>query len=119
MQGASPLIINSDLSYNTSNAYTSFLSTVVFNYFYDKVYSVGTMQRENTVEKAVPTLDLINKFELKKYKLTINFGIINILDPKYKLTMDTKDPNTSAVSETLINSYHKGIVYSLGLTWTL
>ncbi len=119
MQGAAPWLVNADLSYNTSNENTSFLSTLVFNYFYDKVFSVGTTARENTIEKAVPTLDFVNKFELKKYNLGINLSVMNILNPKYKLTMDTRDPNTGSVSETLVNSYRKGVIFSFGLTWTL
>jgi len=119
MQGATPWLVNADLSYNTSNEHTSLLSTLVFNYFYDKVYSVGTNGLENTVEKSVPTLDFVNKFELKKYKLGLSLSAMNLLNPKYRLTQDTKDPNTGAMTETLVSSFRKGMVFSVGLTWTL
>ncbi|WP_264535294.1 TonB-dependent receptor [Flavobacterium sp. N1736] len=119
MQGASPLLINSDLSYSTGNDETSLLSTLVFNYFYDKVYTVGTSERENIVEKAVPTLDFINTFEFKKYKLALNFGARNILNSRFWLTQKTTSTVTNETTDTLISSYRKGATIVLGLSWQL
>lgn len=119
MQGASPLLVNSDLSFNTSNRETSLLSTLVFNYFYDKVYTVGTSLRENIVEKAVPTLDFVNHFELKKYKLTMNLGVRNILNPRFWLTQQTTSTVTGETKDTLISSYRKGVTMVFGLSWQL
>lgn len=118
MQGASPLLINADLSYNTSNGHTALTSTVVFNYAHDKVYSLGTVGLENIVEKSVPTLDFINRFELKKYKLGLNLGVKNILNPKFRLTQETTDLSGQK-NETEVSSYRKGLVVSFGLNWTL
>ncbi|WP_281227022.1 TonB-dependent receptor [Flavobacterium aquiphilum] len=119
MQGASPLLLNTDLSFTASNKQTSFLSTLVFNYFYDKVYTVGTNVRENIIEKAVPTLDFINHFELKQYKLEINFGLKNMLNPKFWLTQQTTSTVTNETNETLISSYKKGQTFVFGLNWQL
>jgi len=119
MQGASPLLINSDLSYSTSGDKTSFLSTLVFNYAYDKVYSVGTTGRENVLEKAVPTLDFINSFGLKKSKLTINLGARNILNSEFKLTQRATSNVTGETKDILISSYKKGVTLFLGLNWQL
>ncbi|KAF2335719.1 TonB-dependent receptor [Flavobacterium daemonense] len=119
MQGASPLLVNSDLSFSTGNDETSLLSTLVFNYFYDKVYTVGTSLRENTIEKAVPTLDFINNFEFKKYKLGINFGVRNILNARYWLTQQTTSTVTNETKDTLISSYRKGSTIVFGLNWQL
>lgn len=118
MQGASPLLINADLSYNMSNDHNALTSTVVFNYSHDKVYSLGTVGLENIVEKSVPTLDFINKFELKKYKLAFNLGVKNILDPKFRLTQETTDLSGQK-SDTEVSSYRKGLAVSFGLNWTL
>lgn len=119
MQGASPLLINSDLSYTTSNSETSLLSTLVLNYFYDKVYTVGTSLRENIVEKAVPTLDFINNFEIKKYNLTINLGVKNIINSEFRLTQKTTSTITNETKETLISSYRKGTNIYFGLAFQL
>ncbi len=119
MQGASPFLANADLSFNTSGEKTSLLSTLVFNYFYDKVYSVGTTGRENLIEKAVPTLDFINSFELKKSRLTINLGAKNILNPEFKLTQQATSNVIGKTSDVLISSYKKGVTLVLGLNWQL
>ncbi|AHF17846.1 TonB-dependent receptor [Niabella soli] len=119
MQGASPLLVNADLSYNTSSDKTSFLSTLVLNYAYDKVYSVGTTGRENVLEKAVPTLDFINSFGLKKSKLAINFGARNILNSEFKLTQRATSNVTGETKDILISSYKKGVTLVLGVNWQL
>ncbi|NMH28543.1 TonB-dependent receptor [Flavobacterium silvaticum] len=119
MQGATPLLINSDLSYSASNAKTWFLSTVIFNYFYDKVYTVGTATRENIVEKAVPTLDFVNRLELKDYKLTLSAGARNILNPRYWLTQQTTSTVSGDTTDSLISSYRKGVTVFFGLNWQL
>lgn len=118
MQGASPLLINADLSYNSSNDYTALTSTVVFNYSHDKVFSLGTVGLENIVEKSVPTLDFINRFELKKYKLGFSLGVKNLLNPKFRLTQETTDLSGQK-SDTEVSNYRKGLVVNFGLNWTL
>jgi len=119
MQGASPLLVNSDVSFSSSTENTSFLSTLVFNYFYDKVYSVGTTGRENLIEKSVPTLDFINRFELKKNKMAISLGARNILNPKYRLTQQATSNVTGVTTDVPISSYRKGAIIMLGLSWQL
>jgi TonB-dependent receptor len=119
MQGASPLLINADLSYSASNNKASFLSTLVFNYAYDKVFSVGTTGRENIIEKSAPILDFINSFELKKSKVTINLGARNILDPKFELTQKATSNVTGKTTDVLISSYKKGATLFLGFGWHL
>jgi TonB-dependent receptor len=117
LEGASPLLINSDLSYNFSNSKNSLTSSLVFNYFYDKVYSIGTATNENIVEKAVPTLDFVNRFEFVKNKLGINLSIKNILNPKFNLTQETFGNNTK--TETIVGNFKKGIFASFGIYWNL
>jgi TonB-dependent receptor len=118
LEGSSPLLINSDLSYNFSNEKNILTSTVVFNYFYDKIYSLGTSGNENIVEKSIPALDFVNKFEIKKYNLGISLSIKNILNPNVNLTQKT-DAVTGGMNETIVSSYKKGMFFSFGLNWTL
>ncbi|WP_281636471.1 TonB-dependent receptor [Flavobacterium marginilacus] len=119
MQGAAPLLVNSDISFSTDSENTTFLSTLVFNYFYDKVYSVGTTGRENLIERAVPTLDFINRFEFKKSKMTLSLGARNILNPKFRLTQQATSNITGLTQDVLISSYRKGAIISMGLNWQL
>ncbi len=118
MQGAAPWLVNSDLSYNFKNENNALTSTLVFSYFYDKVYSVGTGGNENILEKSVPSLDLVNKFELVKSKLQLSVAVKNLLDPEYRLTQETTT-EAGVTSDSVVNSYKKGLFFSFGLNWTL
>jgi hypothetical protein len=119
MQGAAPLLVNSDLSFSTDTDSTSLLSTLVFNYFADKVYSVGTTGRENLIERSVPTLDFVNRVEFKKLKMTLSLGARNILNPKFRLTQQATSNVTGTTEDILISSYRKGAIISMGLNWQL
>lgn len=121
MQGAAPILLNSDLSYYASNDNTSLTSTLVYGYFNEKVFSVGTGGpggNENIMEKSVSTLDFVNKFQFKKSNLGISLSAKNILDPKYRLTQKTTTA-AGVTDDTLISVYRKGVFFSLGLSWTL
>ena len=117
LEGASPLLINSDFSYNFNNGKHSLTSTIVMNYFHDKIYSIGTSTNENIVEKGVPTLDFVNKFEFIKNKLGVNFSLKNILNPNFKLTKDYI--NNGNDRQATVGQYKKGVFTSLGIYWNL
>lgn len=117
LEGASPLLINSDISYNFTNPKNSLTTSLVFNYFYDKIYSIGTATNQNIVEKSVPTLDFVNKFEFIKNKLGVNLSLKNILNPNFRLTQETTQNNTT--TDTIVSSYKKGVFASFGIYWNL
>ncbi|MVO10071.1 TonB-dependent receptor plug domain-containing protein [Flavobacterium sp. TP390] len=112
LEGATPLVINSDISYNFDNAENALTSTVVFNYFYDKIFSLGTSDNQNIVEKSIPTLDFVNKFEIKKYNLNLNLSLKNLLNPNIKLTQESTD--NGITTENVVSSYKKGVFVSFG-----
>jgi outer membrane receptor protein involved in Fe transport len=117
LEGASPLLINSDLSYNFNNEKHSLTSTIVMNYFHDKIYSIGTSTNENIVEKGITTLDFVNKFEFIKNKLGINFSLKNILNPNFKLTKDYI--SNGIANQAIVGQYKKGVFTSIGIYWNL
>lgn len=117
LEGASPLLINSDLSYYYSNEKNSLTSTIVLNYFYDKIYSIGTSTNENIVEKGIPTLDFVNKFDFIKNKLGMKFSLKNILNPNFKLTKDFVKEDKQG--EAIVRQYKKGVFVSFGVFWNL
>lgn len=117
LEGASPLLINTDLSYHRKDERTEFTSTVVFNYFYDKIFSIGTSLNENIIEKSVPTLDFVNKIQFKKSGLGLSLSVRNILNPEFRLTQETI--NNGQTDDALISSYKKGIAFSFGIQWTM
>lgn len=118
LQGASPLLINADLSFTKGNESYGLTSTAVFNYFHDKVFAIGTADSQNIVEKAVPSLDFINRLDLKKSGIGISFSVKNILDPRFRLTQEATSIS-GTTSDRSISDYKKGLFLGLGLSWTL
>ncbi|WP_299313478.1 TonB-dependent receptor [uncultured Aquimarina sp.] len=111
LTGASDLLINADLSYAkdfTKNA--NILATVSYNYFSDRIYSLGTNGRGNIVDKAVGTLDFILRSSLTK-NLSLGVAVKNILDPRIERTQE------NPTNEPLILSYKKGLNTSFSLTY--
>lgn len=117
LEGASPLLINADLNYNYSNEKRSLTSTLVLNYFYDKIYSIGTSTNQNIIEKGVPTLDLVNKFDFVKNKLGVYLNVQNILNPDFKLTKEYLNNGNPATAN--IGQYKKGLTTSIKFYWNL
>ncbi|CAN0304017.1 unnamed protein product, partial [Chrysoparadoxa australica] len=64
LQGAAPFLINADINYNTFIGTSNLNTALVFSYFSDRVYSVGTRGFENITEKGVPTLDFVSSLKL-------------------------------------------------------
>jgi hypothetical protein len=113
LQGASPLLVNADLTYRKTTERYEWTSSLVANYFSDRVYSIGTRGFANIVEKGIPTLDFITQADLGK-----NFGVSlklrNLLDPEYSLT---RESNGNANPDTTLEAFKLGVDVSLGLTY--
>ncbi len=110
--GASDLLLNADLSFNKEwkNKDASVGSTIAYSYFSDRIYSIGTSDRGNLIDKAFGTLDFITRAKINK-----NFGanliIKNILNP----TIDRIQDNESKQINVL--SYKKGLNFNFSFTY--
>lgn len=80
LQGASPFLINADVSYTPTFGNYKPVANVVFSYFSDRIDALGSGQLGNIVEKAVPTLDFIWKNTITD-NFQINASIKNLLNP--------------------------------------
>lgn len=110
LEGATPLLVNSDLTYNRKiNSESSFTSTLVLNYFSDRVYSIGTRGFENIIEKSIPTLDFIAKLNLNK-KYNISFKGQNLLNP----AIETSREGASGGDNITLRTFKRGVNLSLG-----
>lgn len=113
LQGASPLLGNADITFRKSNDNYSWTSSLVMNYFSDRIFSIGTRGYENIIEKGIPTLDFVTQTSLGK-----NFGISlkakNLLNPDFKLTRESAGNSSEDI---VLSSYKRGIDISLGLTY--
>jgi len=80
LQGASPLLLNADLSYRPTFGSYKPVANLVFSYFSDRIDALGSGQLGNIIEKSVPTLDFILKNNINK-NVELNASFKNLLNP--------------------------------------
>ncbi|GAA4800704.1 TonB-dependent receptor [Litoribaculum gwangyangense] len=108
LEGASPIIINADLSYKPviSESFKP-AANLIFNYSSDRIFSLGSGDVGNIIEKAVPKLDFILKNQIGK-NTEINLSAKNLLDP----SIETIRENTGD-GDVLLSSFKRGITFGL------
>ena len=112
LEGATPFLMNADITYNKKYENNEFTSSLVFNYFSDRVYSIGTRGFENIIEKGIPTLDLVSSLKLgQKYSLKLK--ATNLLNPAFQLSRESSTNGSNVV----LRNYKKGVNLSLGLSY--
>ena len=83
---------------------------MVYTYFSDRLYAIGTNDRGDLVDKAFGSLDFIAKSKLNK-KIGIDFILKNLLDPR----IDRVQANNNGYINVL--SYKKGLAFSLNINY--
>jgi len=110
--GASDLLINADVTYfkewNDKNA--SLTSTLAFTYFSDRINAIGTNGNGNLVDKAVGTLDLINRIKINK-NLGVSIVARNLLDPKIERVQENANGDVKMLT------YNKGMTFSISCNY--
>lgn len=110
--GASDIIVNTDLSYlKKFDANRSLSATVLYNYYSDKLYAIGTGGLGNRVDRGIGTLDAVIKSRINR-KLGIDLSARNILNPSFKRDQVNLDPVT-------ILSYKRGVFFNLSVKYHL
>ena len=107
LQGASPFIVNADVSYTPSFGNYKPIANLVFTYFSDRIFALGSGQLGNKIEKGVPTLDFIWKNELKE-NMELNFTAKNLLDPSIEIIREG-----TAQGDITLSEYKRGINFGL------
>lgn len=113
LQGATPLLVNTDLTYGQKIGKSEITSTIVFNYFSDRVYSIGTRGFENIIEKSIPTLDFVSKIKLNE-NFQVSLKGNNLLNPSFKLSREGANGGDNII----LRDYKKGINCSLGFSYS-
>lgn len=113
LEGASPILSNVDLSYQYQKNEFELNSTLVANYFSDRIYSIGVGGYNDINENGLVTLDFVSSIKLKKH-WGISLKAKNLLDPEYKLT---RKPSESGAEDVILRSFKKGKTFSLGLSY--
>lgn len=110
--GASDFIMNADVSFHKKFFnQRDVTATLLYNYYGDKIYAIGTGQLGNRIDKGMSTLDFVLKTKLtSKWKL--NVSAKNILNPAFERWQENEIP-------VKIFSYKRGVNFSLGLSYQL
>ena len=124
LQGASDLILNSSLSYN-SKTEKEFNATLTGNYSSDKVFALGSpedfsnsdvLYNDEIIEKGFFTLDFVLSKMLTE-KLQIKLVCRNLLNPDIQQTQLIRDINTGVETDEVVLSYKKGAQLNLSLKY--
>ena len=113
LQGASPLLINADLTYRSESGSFRPTVTIVGNYFHDRIYALGNIQSGgNVMEKGIVTLNFISSAEIGE-RLSMTFHIKNLLDAKINRYQENAEGDAN------IYSYKTGLDFSLGFKYNI
>ncbi len=112
LEGAAPFIANFDISHTYSNGQKNYVNSLVFNYFSNRIHTIGSRGYKDIIEKGVPTLDFVSSAKLNN-NITLKLKATNLLNPYYTLTREASDSNEKVV----LNEYKKGINVSLGFSY--
>ena len=111
LQGASPLILNADLSYSPVFGNYKPIGNLVFSYFSDRIDAIGSGQLGNIIEKSIPTLDFIWKNNIGDH-FEINASFKNLLNPNI-----TRLRENTSQGDVILSQYKRGINLALQLKY--
>ena len=112
LEGATPFLMNADVTFKKKYEENELTTSLVFNYFSNRVYSIGTRGFENIIEKGIPTLDLVSSLKLgEKYRIKLK--ATNLTNPDFQLSRDSSTSGNNVV----LSDYKKGVNLSLGLSF--
>ncbi|MFA8433940.1 MAG: TonB-dependent receptor domain-containing protein [Marinifilaceae bacterium] len=111
LQGAAPLIANASLSYkiNWRENKNSITSSLVYGYTSDQLYLIGFSSLGNQVNKEIHNLDFVIKSQFDKLEIS--------LSAKNLLNQDVERRQENEARDWVVQSYQKGIKFSLGLNY--
>lgn len=112
LEGAAPWIVNSDLSYQLQKGKYNLTSTLVFNYFSDRIYTIGTEGFQDIMEKGIPTLDFVLSAKMGN-RFSLSIKAANLLNASHQLTRKGNADNR----EVVLSKYKKGVDLSLGISY--
>lgn len=112
LEGASPFLANADISYNFNNKDKSFTASLIFNYFSDRIYTVGAREYKDIIENGIGRLDFAASYGFNR-NLFLKFRATNILNPAYKLYRES----SGSEGIVILDEYKKGQNISLGVSY--
>jgi len=112
LQGASPLLLNADLSYKLLKGNFKPSFTIIGNYFHDRIYSLGSFNRGNIVEKGYVSLNFISRVEIAK-RWEVKVAVDNILNPNVRRIQENQEGNIDT------RNFKKGLSMNIGAKYNI
>jgi TonB-dependent receptor len=119
LQGASPLLINADISYTPEFGNYKPTAGFIFSYFSDRIDALGSGRAGNIVENSVSSLDFVLKNKISS-NFEVNLSAKNLLNPRIKYTRNVEglgDILVSSATGGSLSDYQRGIDLSLQLKY--
>ena len=112
LQGASPLLVNADLTYKTELGNFKPTLSLVGNYFYDRIFSLGAYGRGNIVEKGYPSINFVSNADIGN-RWQVGLKINNLLNNRVRMEQENDDANVE------VYSYKSGLDFSVGVKYNI
>ena len=112
MQGASPLLINADLTFRREGPSLNLTSTLVYESFYDRIFSIGTSGVNDIMELSVGQLDWVTKLGITE-RFNLQLSVKNITNPAIRY-----ESENAATGEALnIREFKRGTEFKIGIAY--
>ncbi|MBF6597651.1 MAG: TonB-dependent receptor [Fermentimonas sp.] len=112
LEGASPILANTDISYHYTQGEKSFVASLIFNYFSDRIHTVGAAGFKDIVEEGIPTMNFAATYSLNR-QLSLKFSASNLLNSPYRLSRESSISSYKVI----LNEFKKGQNISLGISY--
>lgn len=111
LEGASPFLANVDVSYSYTKKEKNITGALVFNYFSNRIHTVGAGGFNDIIEEGVPTLDFVLSYKFNKH-VTLKANASNLIDASFRLTRES-----SSGENVILNEFKKGQIIGLGFNY--
>lgn len=121
LEGSSPWLLNSDLTYTYTKGYQTYTAALVLSYFSDRIHTYGSRgitksgNLNDLVEEGRASLNLVTSAKLTSH-LSLKLKVNNLINAPYRRTIL---PNHSSDAQPVVLSeYRKGVGISMGASWS-
>jgi hypothetical protein len=111
LEGASPFIMNGDLSWNAVAGERSLTLSLVGSCFSRRIHTLGSQLFDDIMEEPVVTLGVVGALKVDR-RVTLKMKAANLLDPSYRLTRTVR-PTGEKIT---LGDYRKGMDFSVGIS---
>ncbi|MFR9620521.1 MAG: TonB-dependent receptor [Rikenellaceae bacterium] len=113
LQGASPYLINADISYAFKpNDKANLSMTLLYNLQGPRIDAVGVNNCHNVIQGAINTLDFVANYSFNDH-MSLSLKLDNLLDEEIVYTQYVE----SYAADMVLGSYKKGVSGSIGLSY--